>query len=69
VIGGQCDDCAEFDKARHPRVERLVKRVRFRVARRVRVLDKIGQRQIEEPRGVAFEQPQPGVEHEQREIG
>ncbi len=57
VIGDQADAGAQFDKAPHPVVDRAVKGVRLGRARRVGMLDIIGQGQIEQARRPAVEQP------------
>ena len=69
VVSDQTDDGAQFDKAPHAIVDRPVERIRFRRSRRVRVLHIIRKRQIEQPGHAALEQRDPGIEHEQRQIG
>ncbi len=69
VVGGDPDDAAKFDEARDAPVELLVKRQRLRLVGGVAVLHVVGQRQIEEFGAAVLDQPDPGIEHEERQIG
>ena len=69
MVGDETDDGAQFDKAPYAIIDRPVESIRFRRSRRVRVLHIVRERQIEQPSHAAFEERDPGVEHEQRQIG
>ena len=63
VVGDEPDDGAELGKATYPIVDRAMKGVGHRIARRVRMLDIIRQRQIKQMGLAPLEQRDPGVEH------
>jgi hypothetical protein len=69
VVGNQPDDGAELDKAPHPAVDRPVKGIGRRIARCMRMLHVVGERQIQQLSLVVLEQRDSGVEHKQRQIG
>ena len=64
MVGDEPDDGAERDKSSHLVVDRAVKGVGLGIARRMRMLDIIRQRQIEQIGVPALEQRDPGIEHE-----
>src|SRR5438046_2212968 len=55
MVGNEPDDGTELDQALHPVVDRAVKGVPLRVSRRMRMLNEIGERQIQELGRLAFE--------------
>ncbi len=68
VIGDDADHGAGRNQARDPVIDGAVEGVGLGRSRSMRVLDEIGQRQIEQARRLALEQAQAGVEHVDREV-
>ena len=66
MIGDHADDGAGGHHGSDPLVDGTVENVGLRLARSVRVLHEIGEREIEERRRLALQQAQAGVQHVKR---
>ena len=69
VVGRQRDRGAERVEPPEHRVHVPVVAVSLRLAGRVLVLDVVGQREVEHVRLAPLQQPDPRLEHEERELG